>query len=147
MADDGRIKTPSELHSYITRVLHYHRSQVQPLYNTILVAGFSKGEAYLGYSDLYGSSYKDNVAASGFGNHLALPILRKKWRADLTEQEARSILEECVRVLYYRDARSLNRFTIGKATSSGIEISEPFSLQTNWEFQRFVHPQQTALSS
>lgn len=33
--------------------------------------------------------YEDNILATGFGGHLALPILRKKWRPDLEEGEAR----------------------------------------------------------
>lgn len=35
------------------------------------------------------TSYEDNILATGFGGHLALPILRKKWRPDLEEGEAR----------------------------------------------------------
>lgn len=33
--------------------------------------------------------YQDNILATGFGGHLAIPILRKKWRPDMEEGEAR----------------------------------------------------------
>ena len=38
----------------------------------------------------------------------------RRWRADLSEGEARAILEDCMRVLWYRDTRALNRVTIAK---------------------------------
>ena len=41
--------------------------------------------------------------------HLASPILRKEWKEGLTLEEGKVILEKCMRVLYYRDGRSLNR--------------------------------------
>lgn len=65
--------------------------------------------SFLGYVDLYGTSFTSNVAATGFGMHLAIPLLRKRWREDLTADEAKAILEDCQRVLYYRDGRTLNK--------------------------------------
>lgn len=35
------------------------------------------------------TSYEDNILATGYGTYLAIPILRKKWRPDLEEGEAR----------------------------------------------------------
>jgi 20S proteasome subunit beta 7 len=63
----------------------------------------------LGSVDLYGTTYIENMLATGFGMHMAVPLLRKNWRADMNEQEARTLLEDCMRVLYYRDARTINK--------------------------------------
>merc|ERR1711964_725603 len=54
--------------------------------------------------------------------------------SQLTEEEARAILEQCMRVLFYRDARSLNRFQIAKITKNGVHITEPYSVSTSWSF-------------
>jgi hypothetical protein len=35
------------------------------------------------------------------------PLLRKAWKPDLTEAEARKMLEDAARVLYYRDCRTI----------------------------------------
>lgn len=35
----------------------------------------------------------------------------------MTEGEARALLEDCLRVLFYRDCRALNRIQIGKVRS------------------------------
>jgi len=59
-----------------------------------------------------GVTYQSSTIATGFGSHLAQPILRKA--ADgkedtLTEAEAIEIIDHCMRVLFYRDARSINK--------------------------------------
>lgn len=62
--------------------------------------------------DLKGNSYQSKTIATGFGAYLAQPMLRKAVEGNedtLTENEARKLLEECMKVLYYRDARSLNK--------------------------------------
>lgn len=144
MEDDGQTRSPKEIHAYLTRVLYAKRSKVNPLYNSILIAGHDE-EPFLGYCDLYGSSFKDNIAATGFGMYLAIPLLRKAYKPDLTEAEAKETLESCMRVLFYRDGRTINRFQIAKATREGVDISDPYSLETNWEFERFVDPSKTTL--
>eukprot|EP00474_Spongospora_subterranea_P008506 CRZ08964.1 hypothetical protein [Spongospora subterranea] len=143
--DDGNILSSSEIFSFLTRKLYNHRSKVNPLWNQLLIAGFDEGKGLLGYIDLYGTSYKDNVAATGFGCHLGIPILRKGWRPNLTEAEARSLLEDAHRVLLYRDCRGLNKFQVAVSTAKGVEISEPFSLKTEWKFRRFVNPDDIAI--
>ncbi|KAL9676343.1 hypothetical protein QQ045_004557 [Rhodiola kirilowii] len=59
--------------------------------------------------------------ATGFGNHLARPILRAKWHKDLSFEEAVKLLEECMRVLIHRD-----RFRLHK---SRRQIYPPYSLK------------------
>ena len=67
---------------------------------------------FLSYVDLKGVTYSSATIATGFGAHLAQPLLRShvEGREDqLTEQEAIAIMEMCMKVLFYRDARSLNK--------------------------------------
>lgn len=63
---------------------------------------------------MYGTSFSENYAATGYGNYLALPIIRDRWREDLSEGEARAIMEDCMRVLWYRDTRALNTIVLAK---------------------------------
>lgn len=67
---------------------------------------------FLGFVDLQGTCYESSTIASGYGAYIAQPLLRKAVEGkedSLTEQEATALLNDCLRVLYYRDARSLNR--------------------------------------
>jgi 20S proteasome alpha/beta subunit len=68
--------------------------------------------SFLGYVDLLGTTYSASTLATGYGSYIAQPLLRKyvEGREDtLTEEEATEILETCMKVLFYRDARSLNK--------------------------------------
>jgi len=139
-ADDGAHLTPPMIHSYLTRVLYNRRSKIDPLWNLLLVAGVEEGKSFLAAVDLYGSSYSSDTLATGYGQHLALPLMRKHARPDMTHEEAKSLLEDCQRVLLYRDCRTLNLFTLATVTSEGTNITEPYSLETKWDFKRFVNP-------
>jgi hypothetical protein len=61
--------------------------------------------SYLGVVDLIGTMYEDDVVATGFGNYVCLPLLRKAG-TDLSKEEARKVLEDCMRVLFYRNCKS-----------------------------------------
>ncbi|KAJ3253915.1 Proteasome subunit beta type-7 [Boothiomyces macroporosus] len=96
-----------------------------------------EGEIFLGYVDYQGTTYHSSTIATGYGSYIAQPLLRKavEGREDsLTEQEAVKILDDCMRVLFYRDARSLNKIQRATINDQGWTISEPYSLETEWGF-------------
>lgn len=75
-----------------------------------------RGCRFLSYVDLVGVTYSAPSLATGFGAHLATPLLRKELdqrgvdgEKELTEEEAKKIVRNCMKVLFYRDARSLNK--------------------------------------
>ena len=71
---------------------------------------------FLGCVDYQATTYKASTIATGYGAYLAQPILRKavEGKEDvLTEQDAEKILNDCMRILFYRDARSINNVKIG----------------------------------
>lgn len=131
--DDGYTRTPSEFFNYIRAIMYQRRSKGNPLWNQLLIAGFSKDEPFLGYVDLIGTAYEENYIATGFGAYLAIPLIRERWTANMDEGEARALLEDCLRVMFYRDCRASSRIQIAKATIEGTLVSEPYELQTEWE--------------
>jgi len=142
--NDGCILSPSELHSYLSRLLYARRSKVDPLWNTLLLGGIeSDGSHFLGCVDIYGSCYTGNVLATGFGQHLAIPLLRSKARIDMSYDDAKQLLEDCQRVLIYRDCRTINLFQLATITTQGPNISTPYSIETQWEFKRMINPGDT----
>jgi 20S proteasome alpha/beta subunit len=48
---------------------------------------------FLGYVDLIGTSYEENFIATGFGAYLAIPIIREKWNAEMSEGDAIALME------------------------------------------------------
>ena len=140
--DDGYTKSPKEIHNYLRAMLYQKRNKGNPLWNQILVAGCTDGKGFLGFVDLIGTSYEENFVATGFGAHLALPLIREKWNADMEEGEARALLEDCLRVCYYRDCKAFYRIQIAKVTDpdedgNSVTISDPYDINTEWETANF----------
>eukprot|EP01083_Nonionella_stella_P041270 111906_1 len=142
---DSSEECAKEVWNYLRAVMYNRRNKMNPLWNDLIVAGFTgSGDdsvPFLGYVDKIGTTYEDNFIATGFGSYLAIPILREKYRADLEEGEARALLEDCMRVLFYRDCRALNKIQIAKVTKDdGVLISDPYEIETDWKSASFVEP-------
>eukprot|EP00889_Picochlorum_renovo_P005408 jgi/Picre1/32438/NNA_007784.t1 len=138
--DDGHRMTPSEVFSYLTRVMYNRRNKFDPLWNSIVVGGLQRGKPFLGTVGMIGTNYTDDTVATGFGNHLARPLMRERHSPDMDEKAAMELLHDCLRVCYYRDKVSVNKFQISKITKDGVDISEPFSLDTKWDYALFKDP-------
>lgn len=137
-ADDGRSLHAGEVLSYLTRVMYNRRNKFNPLWNALVVAGFDGERVRLGTVDKIGTTFEDDYIATGFGHHLAMPIIREAWKEDMSEEEARALVEQCMRVLYYRDCRTINKITLAKITRDSALVSEPYTLDTKWDFEAFV---------
>lgn len=110
--DDGHTLHPKHIYEFMARVMYHRRSQQNPLWNSLVVGGFKNGEHFLGYVDLLGTTYQSSTIATGYGAFIAQPLLRKAvegHETTLTEEDAIKIVDDALRVLFYRDARSLNK--------------------------------------
>lgn len=70
---------------------------------------------------------------------MAQPLLRNAVegnQAPLTEEQASELIERCMRVLYYRDARSMDKVQFAKVTAAGVTISEPVKISSDWSIGR-----------
>ncbi|EDO40407.1 predicted protein [Nematostella vectensis] len=137
---DGHGYTPKSIFSWLTRTMYYRRTKFDPLWNQIIVGGIEKGESFLGFVDKIGIAYEAPTLASGFGAYLAQPLLRDAYEKNpnMSEEEARKLLVECLKVLFYRDGRSLNRFEIAVITKDGTKVEEAQSADTNWSIAPMV---------
>ncbi|VFQ98100.1 unnamed protein product [Cuscuta campestris] len=84
MWDDGNSLGPKEAHKYLTCVMYNRRNKFNPLWNSLVLGGVKNGQKYLGTVNMIGVHYEDDHVATGFGNHLARPILRKKWNENMS---------------------------------------------------------------
>lgn len=60
---------------------------------------------------MLGNAYESPCIATGYGSYIAIPLLRDfiEKNNKITEAQARDIVERCLRVLYYRDARAYDK--------------------------------------
>jgi len=132
--DDGSRLHPEEIYNYLTRVMYQRRNKGDPLWNSLVVAGFREGKSFLGTVDLLGTCYKDDYIATGYGAYIALPLIRRAWTPDLTREQAIKLVEDSLRVLFYRDARSSNKIQIAVASAEAVEVGPMHELDTfGWE--------------
>lgn len=121
--------------------MYARRSKMDPLWMSLLVGGFENGQpcvfafqclygeripieehSILGCVDLQGTTYTSPTMATGYGAHLALPLMRKATESLdggrlPTLQEAEELIERCMKVLFYRDARSINKVRLRSVSS------------------------------
>ncbi|KAH0835660.1 proteasome endopeptidase complex beta subunit [Lanmaoa asiatica] len=136
-AQDGHELGPVEIHEYLSQVMYARRSKFNPLWNSLIIGGFKDGKRFLSFVDLLGTTYTASTIATGYGAYIAQPLLRKAvegYEEVLTEEQARKIMEDSMRVLFYRDARSLNKYQLAIITAAGVRISDSLHLETSWNF-------------
>ena len=66
---------------------------------------------------------------------MALPLIRKAYedKPNMTEAEARTLMETCLKVLYYRDCRASKRVVIATVSAAGTNVGKPVVLETEWQ--------------
>ena len=126
--------TARSMWNYLRVVMYHRRNKMNPLWNSVVVCGKdgASGEFFLGVVDRLGTTVEYNIMATGFGSYMGIPLLREKWRADMDEGEARALLEDCMKVLFYRDCRASSRIQLAKVSNDGVLISDPYELETDW---------------
>ncbi|RAK98332.1 proteasome core particle subunit beta 7 [Aspergillus ibericus CBS 121593] len=142
---NGNTLNAKNLHTYLSKVLYKRRSEFNPLWNHILVAGFDEDKKpFLSSADLLGTTFSAPHLATGFGAHLAIPILRRLFPEEtplesISKDEAVAALRECIKVLWYRDARSLDKYSLAVVTEAGIEIQEDQQVEAqSWAFAEAI---------
>lgn len=68
---------PKSLYNWLTRCMYNRRCRINPWWIDLVVGGIQDGEPFLGHVDVRGRAYEDKVVATGFGKHLAIPLLRE----------------------------------------------------------------------
>lgn len=72
---------------------------------------------------MIGVHFEDNHVATGFGNHLARPILRDEWHENLSFEDGVRLLEKCMRVLLYRDRSAVNKLQVCPSLSLSLSMN------------------------
>lgn len=140
-SSNGNTLNAKNVHTYLSKVFYKRRSEMNPLWNQVLVAGFDgEGKPFLSSADLLGTTFTAPHLATGFGAHLAIPILRRLFPEEtpieqISKEQAIAALRECMKVLFYRDARSLDEYSLAIVTQDGVELKENEKLEAqSWAF-------------
>jgi 20S proteasome subunit beta 7 len=75
--DDKNQLKPKSLFNWLTRVLYNKRSKFEPLWLDLVIGGMEDGVPFLGHVNFRGRAYTADVVSTGYGGHLAIPLLRE----------------------------------------------------------------------
>ena len=145
-SSEGHVLLAKNLHTYLSKVMYKRRSDFNPLWNQMLVAGLDgEDRPFLSSVDLLGTTFSSPTLATGFGAHLAQPLLRRVVEdegmvGEVEREKAVEAVKECMKVLFYRDARSLDRYSIAVVTKEGgVELKEDEQLEgQSWAFAETI---------
>lgn len=144
-ADEEESLKPSYVFEYLANVMYNRRSKMNPLWNALIVAGVEDTKPFLKYVNLLGVTYSAPSLATGFGAHLALPLLRKvvDSEADVEKtslEDAQKSITEAMKVLFYRDARSSRRYSVAVIDNEkGLIFNKDARVEDmSWGFARNI---------
>ena len=119
---------------------YYRRRRMDPLMNTSLVAGFDNaGNKYLAFVDMYGTLLESDFALGGMAQYFCQVLLTNESKPDMTEDQARTILDKCMRVLMYRDSRAAEHIQFCTITAKGVTIEAHLEIKSDWSSKQFVN--------
>lgn len=100
------------------------------------------GQPFLGTVDKLGTAYTDKVICTGYGAHIAVPLLRDAVdkNPQLSKDEARALVEKCMEVLFYRDARSYPKYQMAIIDKTdGITIEDSLTVKQDWSVAHMIN--------
>ena len=106
--DGATFLKPKDYYNWISRMNYNRRMKMNPLWCSTVVGGVRKdtGEVFLGMTDLYGTRVEHDFLLTGLSAHYCQVLMQNGWRADISEQEAKKLLSDCMRVMFYRDKKA-----------------------------------------
>ncbi|KAL6935064.1 probable Proteasome subunit beta type-7 [Hanseniaspora guilliermondii] len=138
---------PDYIFTYLANLMYHRRSKMNPLWNALIVAGVNSktGEPFLQYVNLLGVKYSSPSIATGFGAHLAIPLLRKLADSEeeaqtLTKEQAVKGIKDSMKVLFYRDTRSSKNYSLAIIDKdSGITYDNDVNVEDmSWKFAKDI---------
>lgn len=135
--NNGESLTPSELSTYIKRLMYQKRSKMQPLVMRCVVAGISPEDQsngsrlFLGSINKYGTSYEDDYICTGIAQHLQGLDLAKS--VNLDRETVLNTIKENFIAIYARNHSTTGKLEIIDLAIDGIKYMDPVEITPNWD--------------
>ena len=136
--DDKILLKPKDLFTWLTRIFYNRRSKFNPLWLDMVVGGMQDEEPFLGHINMRGRAYTNDVISTGFGTHLALPLLREySEKGPMSEHQAKDVLKKCMEVLFYRDCRGYPKYSQANMNIDGSSLEDK-DVDQNWDLAHTI---------
>ena len=140
MEDDGAcFLHASDYLSWISRQQYQRRMKSDPLWVSCVVGGVNPktNDVFLGTSDFHGMKVEAPYIITGIGMHYCQVLLANAWRADITYEEAVKLIEDCMRVMFFRDKKAHDMIQISTVTKEGVKLGEPYRIEASSDLESF----------
>lgn len=73
--DDGVKFSAKDYANYLASICYKKRNEMNPYFNSIVIAGYEQNESVLASVDLYGNYIKKDYVVTGFAKHFGLALI------------------------------------------------------------------------
>ena len=83
-----------------------------------IIAGINEKtkEVLLGSSNFHGMKNEQDWLITGLGNHYCQVLFANRWHKDISREDAVALIEDCMRVMFFRDKKSHDKIQISTVT-------------------------------
>ena len=110
------------------------RCRNNPIFVTSVIGGINPKtkEVFLGYSDFHGLKLEKDYVHTGLGNHYCGVLFGNRWNANMSKEDAVALIEDCFKVMFYRDKKATDEIRIATITHQhGIHFEAPYRINTS----------------
>uniref|UniRef100_F1L8X9 Proteasome subunit beta n=1 Tax=Ascaris suum TaxID=6253 RepID=F1L8X9_ASCSU len=142
--DENADLSPRMLHAYLTSLLYYRRTRMNPIWNTLIVGGLQKEndemKPFIGVITQRGVAYRAQSVATGMGAMLLNQAVETEFRkvgGRLSKDEAKALLRKCLELTVYHDCVADNEFEISTVDKDGVTLGKPEFITGNWDIAEY----------
>ena len=97
-------------------------------------------ETFLGTTDFHGTKVQGNYFVTGLGNHYCQVLFGNRWRADMSYEEAVALIEDCMKVLFFRDKKASDMIQVSTITfEHGVKMGEPYRIDASSDLEAYYN--------
>ncbi|KAI6183177.1 Proteasome subunit beta [Aphelenchoides bicaudatus] len=142
---DSRM-TAKGLHNYLSSLLYYRRSKMNPVWTTLVVVGMQPEPTYdnlvpfIGVIDQRGVAFETKAIATGLGQYMLTETLQKDSRAreyKLSKDEALDLLRKCLKVMTHRDCGAIGEYDLTTVDAKGTDLMKPEKNLGDWDIAEY----------
>ena len=123
-----------EYFNWVSRTQYQKRLKSDPLWVTALIGGVNPKtkEVFLGSSNFHGTRLMEDYLITGLGNAYCQNLFGSRWNAEMSYDEAKVLVEDCMRILFFRDKKSADTIQISTIThQEGVKMGEPYKIEAS----------------
>ena len=138
--DGGNFKHSKDYFNWTARCQYQRRMKGDPLWISAVVGGVNPktGEVFLGSSDVHGRKLTENYLITGLANHYCPALFAQRYRPDMSYDEAKSLIEDAMRLMFFRDKKAQDVIQISTVTqANGVQLGEPYKIDASADLEFF----------